>query len=114
MRAHRVTSVAYVSMLVLACIGMTGALGAVFVLLSGDVTAGAVAWAVACGVLALCLLAGVLTHDRKPVRATVLLVVGSPAIAVAWFWLPPAYLLSVALAVAALMCRPRARVAPAA
>jgi hypothetical protein len=108
MRSHRITTMAYVVTLVLACIGITGGFGAVLVLVSSDRTLGGALWAGACVALSACLVAGLVSHDRRPARSTVLLVIGCPAIALAWFWLPPAYLLSVVLAVAAVISRPRA------
>jgi hypothetical protein len=53
------------------------------------------------------LFVGLLRRLNGTMGSTMLLVVGSPAPSVAWFWLPPVYLLTVAIAVTALMSRPR-------
>ncbi len=55
-------------------------------------------------------MAGIVLRERRPTVSTVLLVVGSLAPSVAWYWLPPVYLLTIAIAAAALLS---ARVDPA-
>jgi hypothetical protein len=47
------------------------------------------------------LVVGVLLRGRRPMVST-LIVVGAVAPALAWFWLPPTYLLSLAIVLAAL------------
>ncbi len=66
-------------------------------------------WVLSALALSAVLLSGVIVRAKKtrPRIGTALLVVGAPAPAVAWFWFPPLYLLSLAILVAALLSAPR-------
>lgn len=118
MASHRRTTVAFVATVVLAAIGIQGGLAALIVLgtgaANGDLTGRGILWTALCVTLAACLVVGLLGRDRHPGRSTTLLIIGSPVIAIAWFWLPPAYLLTIGLVVATLVSRPRPASAPTA
>jgi hypothetical protein len=64
-----------------------------------------VVWCVATLAVAMSLLLGLIRRLNGREHSTVLLVVGSPAPAIAWFWLPPMFLLAVAIAATALLSR---------
>jgi hypothetical protein len=66
-----------------------------------------VVWLLATTAFALSLLIGLIRRDRGTEPSTPFLVIGSPAPALAWFWLPPMLLLTVAIAVTAVLSRPR-------
>jgi hypothetical protein len=66
---------------------------------------GGVVWGVATLAVAGCLLVGLVRRLNGSAHSTVLLVAGSPAPAMAWFWLPPVWLLAVGIAVTALISR---------
>lgn len=76
---------------------------------NGDLSTNEVAWIAAATALGGVLLAGLVLRLREqaPRLATGLMVIGAPAPALAWFWLPPLYLLSAVLVVLALVTHPR-------
>ena len=76
---------------------------------NGDLSANEIAWIVAASGLGTALLAGLVLRlrEQSPRFATSLMVIGAPAPALAWFWLPPLYLLSAVLLVLTLMTHPR-------
>ena len=71
---------------------------------------GTVAWASLVLALAAALVVGLALRASRPTLSTTLLLVGALAPSVAWFWLPPVYLVSVAIVVSALATTPRVRV----
>ena len=76
---------------------------------AGNLDAGEFAWSIGALVLGAALLAGLVVRVSSPSTSTALFVVGAAAPSVAWFWLPPVYLLSVLIVVVALVdARPRA------
>jgi hypothetical protein len=77
-----------------------------------------VVWVLGANLLAAALAVGLYLRRRRPLLSTALLVVGSLAPSLAWFWLPPVYLVTVAIAVAAIITTPsrpvaRSEVSPA-
>ena len=75
----------------------------------GEITFAEVFWVLGAFVLGVAVVSGlVLRMQRKhPRRATALLVIGAPAPAVAWFWFPPLYALSLLLIILALVSHDR-------
>jgi hypothetical protein len=104
MHLHRFRNLADKTLLALVAVG--AAIGVTLVpFLIGSVAASNVAevvWAAGAAVLAGMLVVGMVLRGRRPVMSTTLLVVGAAAPALAWFWLPPTYLLSLAIVLAAL------------
>ena len=76
---------------------------------NGDLSTNEVAWIAAASALGVVLLTGLVLRlrEQSPRLATGLMAVGSPAPAIAWFWLPPLYLLSAVLLVLVLATHPR-------
>jgi predicted cobalt transporter CbtA len=74
-----------------------------------DLSANEITWIAASTALGIALLAGLVLRLREqaPRSATGLMAIGAPAPAMAWFWLPPLYLLSAVLLVLALATHPR-------
>jgi hypothetical protein len=70
---------------------------------------GEMIWLIAVMALTATLFAGMILRAKeiKPRTSTLLLVLGAPAPSVAFFWLPPLYLLSVLVLIAALLSAPR-------
>lgn len=70
---------------------------------------GEMIWITTAMTLTATLLAGMIFRAKeiKPRTGTLLLVVGAPAPSAAFFWLPPIYLLSVLILIAALLSAPR-------
>jgi hypothetical protein len=68
---------------------------------------GGIVWILATLAVAVPLLVGLIRRERGTEPSTPLLLIGSLAPSFAWFWLPPVYLLTVAIAVSALASRPR-------
>lgn len=94
---------------VLAAIGMAPSLMLVQLLVTQSLSILGLLWIVVAVAMAGMLLAGLVlrSRDRRPVLSTVLLVLGCPAPSFAVFWLPPVYLLSVAIAMTAIASMPR-------
>lgn len=69
----------------------------------GSASAGDLMWFVGSVALGAALVFGLLHRDKRPNLSTALLVVGSLAPSVAWYWLPPMWLLSIGIAAAALI-----------
>lgn len=94
-------------------LGLAGMMVTAFPMLIGDATSSDLVWAALTTVAAAALLVGIVVKasgNRRGVAAG-LLVLGSPAPALAWFWLPPVYLVSIAipaLAVVSMAHRPDA------
>jgi hypothetical protein len=107
---QRLTSVAGTAVIVLAAIGIAIAVTVLPVL--GSEGPDALPWILPVTLLGAALVAGLVLRTSRPWLATVLLVVGAAAPAVAWFWLPPVYLLSLAIVVAALVDSHGARLQP--
>lgn len=78
---------------------------------SGALSGREIAWIIGATALGFVLLAGMVLRAREqaPRLGTALLVVGGPAPAMAWFWLPPLYVLSLLVIVLALVTHPRHR-----
>jgi len=70
---------------------------------------GELGWLIAAMALTATLFAGMILRAKeiKPRAGTLLLVLGAPAPSVAFFWLPPLYLLSMLILIAALLSAPR-------
>jgi hypothetical protein len=68
---------------------------------------GMILWAAATFACAVALGLGLLWRGRRPLVALGLLTLGAAAPAVTWFWLPPAYLLTIATVVLAVVTTPR-------
>jgi hypothetical protein len=66
-----------------------------------------IVWVLVTLVFAVPLLIGLIRGERGTEPSTALLVIGSPAPSIAWLWLPPVWLLTIAIAVTALVSRPR-------
>jgi hypothetical protein len=99
---QRLTNFAGTAVMMLAAIGVAMSVAMIPVVASVD-DPGDLLWIVALGVFAAALVAGLVMQSTRPGLATILFVLGSPAPAVAWFWLPPVYLLSLAIVLAALV-----------
>jgi hypothetical protein len=108
MTNHRFSQLADTALLVLVAIGV--AIGVTVVPVLGNAIAdrsiGGIVWVVAVAALAAALVVGVVLRTKRPTLATVLLTIGAAVPALAWFWLPPTYLLSVAIAVTAIASTP--------
>lgn len=99
---QRVTNFAGTAVLVLAAIGVAMSVAMLPVVASVD-DPGDLVWILALVLFAGALVSGLVMQSTRPRLASLLFVVGAPAPAVAWFWLPPVYLLSLAIVVAALV-----------
>lgn len=76
----------------------------------GDAGALDLLWFFGACALGAALVAGLVVRDSRPRVSTTLLIVGALAPSVAWFWLPPVWLISVGIVVTAVMsARERAR-----
>lgn len=100
----RPQQIASLAVTVLASIGILVAVSLLPLLGTGDngaLTGRERVWIAAVFVLGLVLLAGLVLRlrEQSPRLATALLALGSPAPALAWFWMPPLYALSVVLLV---------------
>lgn len=102
------SSIAETALVVAAATGMAIGL-TLWPLLGTGADAGDVVWVLAATALSAALGAGLWLRGRRPVVGTALVVVGALAPSVAWFWLPPVYLLSVVITVLALLTLPRRR-----
>lgn len=102
------TSIAETGLVVAAAMGMAVGL-TLWPLLGTGADASDVVWVLVATALSAALGAGLWLRGRRPVVGTALLVVGALAPSVAWFWLPPVYLLTGVIAVLALLTVPRRR-----
>jgi hypothetical protein len=69
--------------------------------------AGTLLWAAATFACAVTLGLGLAWRQRRPLVALGLITLGAAAPAITWFWLPPAYLLTIATVVLAVVTTPR-------
>lgn len=99
---QRLTNFAGTAVMVLAAIGIAMSVAMLPVLASVD-DPGDLLWILALAGFAAALVGGLVTQSTRPRLASLLFVVGAPAPAVAWFWFPPVYLVSLAIVVAALV-----------
>jgi hypothetical protein len=115
MYLHRFRDLADKALLVLVAVG-AGVGFTLMPFLIGSVAARNIAevvWTAGAAVLAAMLVIGIILRGRRPRLSTTLIVIGAAAPALAWFWLPPTYLLSLAIVLAALGAHHDTTAAPA-
>lgn len=94
---------------VLGAIGLAPSFMILQLLVTQRLSSFQVLWILGAVALSTLLVIGLVLRGRetRPALSTVLLVLGSPAPSIAVFWLPPVYLLSVAIAATAIVSAPR-------
>ena len=108
-RTRVVASYATVVLAVIAALPATSLVPLLGTGSNGDLSAKETVWVIGVTLLGLALLAGIIFRVRgdRRVLGTTLLAVAAPAPAMAWFWIPPLYLLSAVLLVLALATHPK-------